>query len=221
MEFDNILIGKIDKLVTADCLNLERLSKEHKELNSDLLIYKERLVDAEAGRVIIQKVAKEVQERIKFQISSIVASALDSVFDDAYSFKIDFVERRGKIEADLLFIRDGEEMNPFDSAGGGVLDVTSFSLRLTFLFFKANRKLLILDEPFRFVSVDLQSRCSAMLKLISEKLGFQIIMVSHLPEIISSADKIYTISNGKIIGQESEKKELPTPKIKRLRVKND
>jgi DNA repair ATPase RecN len=212
---DHRSIKNIEERIIADRANIVRLGDEKYRFEKQLNSANQKLIFAENGKILIQKAAKELQERIKFQISSIVASALEAVFEDAYSFKIDFVERRGKIEADLLFVRNGEEVTPFDSAGGGTLDVTSFALRLTFLFFKGNRKILFLDEPFRFVSVDLQNRCSEMLKMISQKLNFQIIMVSHLPEIIYSADKIYTISNGKIVGGEQKEEK----KIERVRLK--
>jgi DNA repair ATPase RecN len=204
-DFDENLVNILDRKIRKDFSDFDFLTEEKKNLEKMLLLQQEESRYAEDGRVVIQKIAKELQERLRFQISSVVESALNSVFDDKYEFKVDFVERRGKIEADLLFLKDGEAVTPFDDEAGGVLDVTSFALKMTFLFFIGNRKVIIVDEPFRNLSVDFQSRCSAMLKLISEKLGFQILMVSHLPEIINSADFVYTISDGKVINSDQNK----------------
>ena len=38
-----------------------------------------------------------------------------------------------------------------------------------------------------------------MLKEISEKLGLQIIMVTHSEELIEAADKVFTIRAGKLL----------------------
>ena len=84
-----------------------------------------------------------------------------------------------------------------DAVGGGVIDIISLSLRIAYWSMKPNRPVFILDEPLRFLSVDLQERASEMLKTISDELGVQIIMVSHLPNIIGSADKVFNVKQVK------------------------
>ena len=153
------------------------------------------------ARSIVQIVAESVQKEIEFQISNLVTTALASVFPDPYEFKLSFVQRRNKTECDLLFIKNGKECDPFSASGGGAIDVANFALRIAIWSIKKTRGVFLLDEPFRFLSVDLQEKCSAMMKEISEKLDIQIIMISHLPEIIGSADKIYKVENIKGVSQ--------------------
>lgn len=160
-----------------------------------------KLENTEKARVIAQIVAQSVQKNLEFQVSNLVSTALASVFPDSYEFKLSFVERRNKTECDLFFVKNGQECDPMTASGGGVLDVTNFALRVAIWAIKKTRNLFILDEPFRFVSIDLQEKCSQMVKEISDKLGIQIIMVSHLPNIISSADKIINITNKKGISK--------------------
>jgi DNA repair exonuclease SbcCD ATPase subunit len=50
-----------------------------------------------------------------------------------------------------------------------------------------------LDEPFRFVSSDLQDRASQMVKELSEKLGLQFIIITHNPTLASYADKTFEV----------------------------
>jgi len=61
-----------------------------------------------------------------------------------------------------------------------------------------SRACLILDEPFRFVSRNKMPLAGQMLREISKQLELQIIMISHIPELISCADQIInvTIKNG-------------------------
>lgn len=178
----------------------QKIWLESKDLAlADVERYNRRLESATKARVYILNVATATQNQLGSRISTIVSSALAAVFDDPYEFKIKFVERRNKTECDLLFVKNGEEMNPIDSSGGGPIDVASFALRLAFWNIIKGRNVLILDEPFKFVSLDLQDKCSAMLKDLSDKLGIQIIMASHLPEIISKADKIFRVDKKGVV----------------------
>jgi DNA repair exonuclease SbcCD ATPase subunit len=158
------------------------------------------LQDGIDGRAWIQKIVQYTQSKVSKSVGSLVSQALSSVFDDPYEFKVNFESRRNKTECDLLFSRDGIDFDPMDSSGGGAVDVASFALRLTFWALNSNlRSVLLLDEPFRFVSQDLRPYCSEMLKMMSQKTNTQIVMVTHLQELLSSANKIFNVefSNGK------------------------
>ena len=150
------------------------------------------------AREIINIVAKDTQQQLEMRITNIVTMALAAVFPDPYEFKLVFSERRNQTEADLLLVRDGEEINPVDGAGGGVLDVVSFALRIAVLLMSGYRRVIILDEPFRHLSADLQPKASEMMKMLSDKLGIQFIMVSHEEGIIDCADNIITIKDGRV-----------------------
>lgn len=152
--------------------------------------------NALAARTIVQNVAEATQNKLEYHISSLVTAALSAVFPDPYSFELRFVQRRNKTEADLVFIKNGNETDDLlNSAGGGVVDIASFALRVALWSIAKTRPVLIMDEAFKYLSVDLQDKASSMLKEISEKLGLQIILVSHLPQIISAADNVIMIEN--------------------------
>jgi len=90
--------------------------------------------------------------------------------------------------------RNNIDRHPLESNGGGLADIISSALRSTFLVLSELRPVLILDEPFKFLSEDLQSYCCVMLKTISEQLGIQVIMVSHLNEMKEIANSIVHVS---------------------------
>ena len=70
----------------------------------------------------------------------------------------------------------------------------SFALRIaSYALEQGNDNVIILDEPFRFVSRDLVSRAGEILKVLSEKLNLQIILVTHIPELIDVADKVFEV----------------------------
>jgi len=135
---------------------------------------------------IIQVVAETVQEEAHDRISGVVSRCLATVFgEDAYEFKIRFERARGRTEARLVFVRDGMEVNPVDASGGGVVDVAAFALRLGCLMLSrpARRRVVVLDEPFRFVSQEYREAVRSMLEGLSVDLGVQFVMVTHIEEL--------------------------------------
>ena len=178
--------------------SIEKDSKKLEQLNDEAVVIGK-------AQEVIQQVAKETQNAFVCHISDVASTALDAVFgDDAYKLDIEFVQRRGKTEVDCSFVRNDEKADPLTAAGGGAVDVASFALRIAIwsLMKNSGRKIsntIILDEPFRFLSKDLQPLAGEMLKMISRKMGIQFIIVTHNADIIESADKVFNVtknSNG-------------------------
>lgn len=141
------------------------------------------LQDLKAAQDVAQKVAAAVQQQAHARIAEVVSRCLGAVFDDPYEFKVEFERKRGKTEARLTFVRDGVEVDPVTAAGGGVVDVAAFALRLAALVlqFPAPRRLMVLDEPFRFVSKDRTPRLRSLLRALSHEMGVQFVIVTHDP----------------------------------------
>jgi ABC-type molybdenum transport system ATPase subunit/photorepair protein PhrA len=70
---------------------------------------------------------------------------------------------------------------------GGVVDVASFVLRLSCLMLSKPplRRLIVLDEPFKFVSVEYRDNVRAMLEKLAKDFKIQFIMVTHIEELIT------------------------------------
>lgn len=145
----------------------------------------ERTAAIEEAQELAQTVAAQIQRQVHAQIASVVSRCIETVFDEPYRFNILFERKRGRTEARLVFERDGLEVDPLSAAGGGVVNVAAFGLRLACLLLARPtlRRVLILDEPFRFVSVGLRGRVRALLEGLSEEMGVQIIMVTHDPQL--------------------------------------
>ena len=135
---------------------------------------------AKAGE-LVQAVAQAVQTEAHKRIARIVTKCLRTVF--AYDFRIDFRRARGKTEARLLFVKDGIEREPLGSAGGGAVDLASFSLRLACLMLAQpqRRRLLVLDEPARMLSRNHGEAFAEMMTSLARELEVQFILVTHDP----------------------------------------
>jgi energy-coupling factor transporter ATP-binding protein EcfA2 len=134
------------------------------------------------AREIIQATGQAVQEQAHSQIAAVVTKCLHAVYGpEAYDFKIEFVRKRGKTEAQMSFWREGRKVNPLRAAGGGVVDVAAFALRIACLMLTKPpvRRLVILDEPMKFVSKDKHARVVELIETLSKELDIQFIIVSH------------------------------------------
>ncbi|HUT43554.1 MAG TPA: hypothetical protein VMW95_04385 [Desulfobacterales bacterium] len=159
------------------------------DIEGDIVQLKEDVHYTEKSRIIIQKVAKATQAELEYYISELVTLAFASVFPDPYEFGVAFEEKRGKTECRMRFLRDGHEVNPLSGSGGGPLDIASTTLQFTIWSLNKTRAIIGLDEPFRFLSRDLQPKASEMLREVSKKLGLQILMVTHSEDLAACADK--------------------------------
>jgi DNA repair exonuclease SbcCD ATPase subunit len=152
------------------------------------------LLNLEQAKELINVVAQKTQAKMEFHFSDIASVALSSVDPNFPSLEIKFETRRNQSECDIKFKEYGELDDPMESSGGGAKDIASFALRLAYWSLNKNRPVMILDEPFHFVSPDRQEQTSRMLKMISEKLGIQIIMVSHQQDINYAANKTFRVT---------------------------
>lgn len=141
-----------------------------------------------------QGVAAAVQSAAHKAIAEVVTRCLLAVFGpDAYTFEIRFESKRSKTEAVLLFKHGDLEIDPLSAAGGGVIDVAGFALRLAALMLARPklRKIIVADEPFRFINgEDYQGRVAAMLATLAEDMGIQMILVSDDQWVIDAGQEI-------------------------------
>ena len=168
--------------------NLSRLEGRRDQIRDQIRSSRSKLeslhaavVHLEQALAVSQIVAQKTQEELEYRISEIVKMALESIFPEPYDFKIRFEIKRGKTEANLLFKRDGEEIDPMTASGGGVVDVAAFALRLSCFLITRPRPepFVVLDEPFRFVSKGYMPAVAELLDELSRKLKIQFLMVTH------------------------------------------
>lgn len=154
-------------------------------LKADLAVHKTNHAAAVEAQKIVQAIAEAIQQEAHGRIAGVVSRCLAAVFEDPYEFRIVFEQSRGRTEARLVFARDGVEVNPIDSSGGGVVDVAAFALRLSCLMLSrpARRRVVVMDEPFRFVSKAYRPAVAMLLMQLAKELQVQFIIVTHFPEL--------------------------------------
>jgi DNA repair exonuclease SbcCD ATPase subunit len=216
----SIYRGIVEKWKTEKGLLEKRLDQEKKKAK----ILQDRVEDLTEARMIIMQVAKDTQVEVAAYIESMVTIALQSVFQNRdYRFLVKQVQRKNRTEIELM-VQDGEKepYYPEDEQGGGLIDIVSFALRVVLwsLQPKRSRNVLILDEPFRFTGgyVEVAGR---MMKEVSQKLGLQIIMVTHSTELANLADRYWVVERtGDRSTTRSSAEGEGTPVQKRLKRRN-
>lgn len=171
------------------------LRKKLHVYNDEISELEKKKQDIELARVLIREVGFKTQEQLQYHISDITSLALSAVFEDPYELKVSFVQRRDKMECDLTFTRNGVELDPLNSSGYGAVDVASLALRVASWSMQRPRRrnIIILDEPLKYLSEDMQVFAGKMIKELSDKLGLQFIIVTHEPLLADFADKTFLV----------------------------
>lgn len=173
--------------------NLDRLRAEYdhvcaqvREEEQALQEGKDYVGRVKQGQVVVQGVARSVQESAHQQISGIVTRCLRAVYaEEAFDFEIGFEEKRGKTEAVLTLRKDGMVLtDPLFETGGGVSDVAAFALRICSLLLSrpARRRLLVVDEPMKFLNgEEYQRRMGELLQTLAKETGIQMLIATDDP----------------------------------------
>jgi DNA repair exonuclease SbcCD ATPase subunit len=185
----------------------EQVEQEIAELTRNIRTNRKHGKNLTEAHEIIKIVGGETQQQIQYHISDITSLALESVFSNPYKLMMNFEERRGKIECDLLFERNGDIIKPKDAAGFGQMDIASLALRVAAWSMQSprTRPTILIDEPFHWLSRNFHEEASQMVKTLSDKLGIQFIICTHIPELAECADKVFNV---KLKSKVSQVKEL-------------
>ncbi len=181
---------KLDHLKSKQIFKQEQLA----ELEPALIAETELVENLQVARALIQQAAVLTQESLSSHVGALVTLALRAVFTDPYEFKVEFGDKRGATECELLFTKDGNDFKPLESCGYGPSDVASFALRIAYWGLGHTRPVLVWDEPFRQLDRKRQSLAAEMVKTLSKELGLQLILITHSEELAECADRVFRVS---------------------------
>lgn len=182
---NTIQIRKKVNSILVDYRTTVRQCKAEQESLRDAEDY---LANVKEAQIIVQQVAQTIQQKAHNKIAGVVTKCLQTVFvgDDTYELKIHFERKRGKTEAKIVLVKNGHEIiKPLKNDSGGVVDVAAFVLRLTCLVLSKPylRRLIALDEPFKFVdAINLENVCS-MLEELAVNFDCQFIIITHIDQL--------------------------------------
>ena len=194
---------KVDKLVALrDNLDtrIEDLQEEIRELEGVVLILDQ------TSELFRQLIDKEIIDGVK-AVESLLSEGLSAVFDDQdLSVSSEVSVSRGKVSVDLVTTHkkeDGLEVRGTtnESFGGAIATVQSVLMRVIVMLRRGLRPVLLLDESLPAFDENYVVNMGKFLSLICDRLGMDILLVTHNPLLVESSDHAYRISkvNGKAV----------------------
>jgi DNA repair exonuclease SbcCD ATPase subunit len=178
---------------------LEYLMNQRTDLSDTVINMQDKYEYIVQAQKLLQETAKRTQSRLSFHISSFITSALQSIWgEDAYTFTLEFIEKRNKTEVQmLLHTQEGDvsldSLNDIRS-GGGVLDIVALALRIALWSLQANHKnVMILDQPLSNLDSTYLPKAGELIQELAEKLQIQFIMINHNPALADIADQTFFV----------------------------
>lgn len=191
-------LEKIIKLLEAKNTELNLALDSYAESNKKIRKEKEKQLKLETVKNIVIEIGKKSQSEILNYIESVVTMALQTVFGEEYSFKIEFEIKREQPEIRFLIGKGDLYTEPrMDINGHGFTDVAGFALQLLVWSLEKPQSIsvLLFDEyNFKNVSKGNLTAVADMVRKLCDEMEIQLIQVSHISEMIESSDNIIEIN---------------------------
>lgn len=195
-------IAAITKLVDRRRAELDLRRRDLESLRTRLEETQEALeVKKKAGAVLVS-LSDEVYAGSVEAFRTALNFGIAAAYPRGVSTTLAQDVKRGRPQVELGIDIGKGSVDLRSAQGGGLASILGLLARVVVIRTTGKRRLLVLDEPFSAVSVDLQPKLSALIRTLVEKLGFQVILVTHTPRLAESADLTYTLTGPGIIGEE-------------------
>lgn len=188
-------IKEAREIIDTKLAEMRVANRNIENLQLQLQIEKGKLHEIELLQELFQISIKLMYTNLSSKLGAVITEGLAIVFPEAqYTFMVEFVERRGTIEADLfLQDRNNNKYHPLDAVGGGVSDFISILLRIVYIVLSRYKNVLLADEPLKFISRGKIGKATKFIRQVCEDFNFQLVVVSHIPELINECDARYEV----------------------------
>jgi DNA repair exonuclease SbcCD ATPase subunit len=168
---------------------IEKVRMERKQEQVRLELYQH-------AQELLLKASSTARALAQAKIEDLVTLALSGITGDPYRFKMDLVQSAGSWQVRFWVVApSGAELDPIDQCGGGIADICSMALRVAILEMYEPRidGPILLDENMKYLSRDHDRAAVEFFRMLSEKTGRQIILVTHVPELARGAERCFEV----------------------------
>jgi DNA repair exonuclease SbcCD ATPase subunit len=145
---------------------------------------------------LLLKASETARGLVKEKVENLVTLALSAITGESYKFGMSLIQHAGNWSVEFSVTNpSGVTVDPLHSAGGGIVDICSMALRIAILEMYEPRieGPILLDEDFKFLSKDYVRPALDWIKMLIEKTGRQIILVTHEPLLAAGANKVFEV----------------------------
>lgn len=180
--------------------NISKLEEQIVSLDKEMVLKQE-------ANVLLDRISEEEVNKGIDTYVALLDEGLKAIFpEQEVGLKAEVDKIRGKISVRLKTTFKGSdgleiESESMDAFGGAVATIQSLLLRVALILKRELRPLLILDETFAPVDENRVRLLVDFLKVLCDRLGMDILCVSHNPILTENADIAYRIkptANGAI-----------------------
>ena len=181
-------VKNVSYQVEANKALLERTRKDLEECSN-------QMTSLELASTLLKTIGEQQREKTITTFERVVTLALKEIFDSEYIFKIEVTSDK-RVSTKFKLIKGELELDLMTAVGGGIINVVAFVLKVLILASvrPKRQQIMFLDETFNNVSVEYRPKVAKLLKSFSEQLGIQFVLVTHQPEFLETADKVYELS---------------------------
>lgn len=203
---ENLNFTDLKRLHLGLLESLARTEAVRDSLKKNVSTIEGRILDLDVEIALLDRVAdlfrvlidKEVIENAR-TAQDLLTEGMRAIFDDLdLSVRAEVDVQRGKVSVDLVTVEKHKngtvtEGLSTESYGGSLATIQSVLLRIVVLNRRGLRPLLLLDESLAAVAEHYVPRVGRFLALLSERLGLDILSVSHNPVLVEAATRAYRI----------------------------
>ena len=186
-------INEIKSIIEKNIILKDLYEQKSKDINNNINSIKNQSQTLLELKEFLTTISANYRDQLCNLFTSLVSEALTNIFEKNIKFKINLYSYRNEPAIDISVIENGLEIDPQKSCGGGLNDIISFVIKIIFIYLKKSSKIIILDEPLKFLSRDYIEQSSNFIREISKRMNIQIIIVSHKPDLEFGCDKLITI----------------------------
>ena len=170
-----------------DTQRRESLAKRHQ--------LQEEEVTHDSALAVLQELESAWKGKYEDALAALGAQSLSTIWGKTYDVKLETTIKRGAAYLDIILVKDGKRVRIKGGSGGSVAQVLGATLAIivTLSSSPALRPLLVWDEPFSQVAEEQRPGVAIWLRELAERLGLQMLLVSHEREIASEASHVYEI----------------------------
>ena len=198
----NQRIQQITDLYISSKASLQAKESEALDCEQQLQITENELDLLEQCTSVFREVAEGRRAALKHRLEKLLSFGLQVVFREKLRVTVEYKKWGSGDRVQILVSDSWAEAEIQKFRGGALTEVVSFLIRILMLvlYKPAQRRLFIADEIFGAVSVEHLDDLSLLLKELSTKLGFQLVLVTHNSMLADHADCAYIASkiNGEL-----------------------
>lgn len=153
---------------------------DYKAMREKLRIAEQEIADYEAINAILECAQQAEHESTIGVYEKLLTALIEDTLDNNRKIKMNLAIERGMPALEIYSEKEeGKLEDIYSSNGGSINNIVSVGLRAISLIRSKKRRLLILDESDCWLKGDYIPKFGAVIQQLSERLGIQIVMISH------------------------------------------